>query len=86
MSSERLRNADALLNEASLRLEEYRDAIGSDNYVMGRGLVEITRDFRVGLEAKCLIRRRQQVQAYLDKAQETHNRVQQLTSGLYYSS
>jgi len=41
MPSERLRNADALLNEASLRLEEYRDAIGSENYVMGRGLVEM---------------------------------------------
>jgi len=41
MTSERLRNADTLLNEASLRLEEYRNAIGSENYVMGRGLVEM---------------------------------------------
>jgi hypothetical protein len=41
MTSERLRNAEALLSESSQRLEEYRDAIGSENYVMGRGLVEL---------------------------------------------
>jgi len=41
MITEQLRKADALLNEASLRLEEYRDAIGSENYVMGRSLVEM---------------------------------------------
>lgn len=97
--------ADALLNEASLRLEEYRDAIGSDNYVMRAGLggnvkyllvvfvhdrfgfdvhVRKVRDFRVGLEAKCVISRYQQAhwQAYLDKSEETHNGIQGLWHGL----
>lgn len=35
-----------------------------------------TRDFRVGLEAKCVIGRHRQAQAYLDKAQETHKRIE----------
>jgi len=35
-----------------------------------------TRDFRVGVEDKCVFARRRQAQAYLDKAQETHKRVE----------
>jgi hypothetical protein len=41
MTSERLGKADALLKEASRRLEEYRHAIGSENYDMARGLLEL---------------------------------------------
>jgi hypothetical protein len=41
MTSERLGKADALLKEASRRLEKYRHAIGSANYVMAQGLVEL---------------------------------------------
>ena len=41
MTSGRLGKADALLKEASRRLEEYRHAIGSENYDMARGLLEL---------------------------------------------
>jgi len=37
--SERLGKADALLKEASLRLEEYRNTIDLENYVMAQGLL-----------------------------------------------
>ena len=41
MPSEQLGKADALLKEASQRLEQYKHTIGSDNYSMARGLVEM---------------------------------------------
>jgi len=41
MTSERLGKADALLKEASRRLEECKHAIGSENYNMARGLLEL---------------------------------------------
>jgi hypothetical protein len=41
MTSERLGKADALLKEASQRLEKYRHAIGSANYVMAQGWLEM---------------------------------------------
>jgi len=41
MASERLGKADTLLKEASQRLEKYRHAIGSANYVMAQGLLEM---------------------------------------------
>lgn len=41
MTSERLGKADTLLKEASRRLEECRHAIGSENYDMARGLLEL---------------------------------------------
>jgi len=41
MTSERLGKADSLLKEASRRLEESKHAIGSENYNMARGLLEL---------------------------------------------
>ena len=41
MPSERLGKADALLREASERLDEYRDTVDSANYDMAQGLLEM---------------------------------------------
>jgi len=82
--SERLVKADVLLKKASLRLEECRDTIDFENYVVAQGLLTITRDFRVGLEDRWLFCRYQQAQAYLDKVQETRKRIEQLISGQYW--
>jgi len=82
--SERLVKADVLLKKASLRLEECRDTIDFENYVVAQGLLTITRDFRVGLEDRWLFGRYQQAQAYLDKVQETRKRIEQLISGQYW--
>lgn len=41
MASERLGKADALLKEASKRLEKHRHAIGPANYVMAQGWLEL---------------------------------------------
>jgi len=76
MTSERLGKADALLNKACLLLEEYRGVIGSENYAFAQGLVEVTRDFRVGLETKNVFSRYRQTQLYLDKAQETYKLIE----------
>jgi len=82
-TSERLGEADALLREASTRLEEHRNALDVHNYVMAHGLLTIAKDYRVGLEERSVVGRHQQAQVYLDKARETHGKIKQLISGLY---
>jgi len=81
-TSERLEEADALVKKASLLLEDHKNAIDSANLDMAQGLLEITRDYRDGLENKSVLARYQQTQEYLEKAKETHGRIEQLTLGL----
>ncbi|KAH9970463.1 hypothetical protein BJV74DRAFT_799254 [Russula compacta] len=91
-TSVRVEEADILLTEASLLLEKYKNTIDSANYVMAMGWLEIclilttapesTRDFRDGIEAKSMLRRHQQAQAYYDKAQETHQNIKACISAI----
>lgn len=50
---------------------------------MAQGWLEISKDFKVGLEDKNMLGSHKQAQEYLRKAKETYESIMQLTMGLY---
>ncbi|KAI0274572.1 hypothetical protein BGY98DRAFT_1178343 [Russula aff. rugulosa BPL654] len=70
-TSEKVMEADTLLNKASLKVEEFRDSLGQDSYEMAQGSKEV----KAGLENKDVLGRYKQAQEYLRKAKETYQAI-----------
>ncbi|KAI0252031.1 hypothetical protein BJV78DRAFT_386380 [Lactifluus subvellereus] len=76
---EQVKEADTILENARLLVEERRNVIGLDDYNIAMGWLALARYFRTGLDDDNIFGHLDKAQVYVDKAWETEKNIKLLT-------